>query len=187
MQGRCSSAASARTRRRAKARLSTRWSIPETCTSSTPRQASASTAPMRTGHDNERVSNERLNASRLRGQVEDLALTRDDAGLLVLRFHCRRPGRVHRSDPPGFPAALEQISLDRENKALVITGTGTRSWTRSTGRASARSSSRPPGRSQSPEGAKVLQRLLELPIPVVGGKPARDPCTPSICSLRTCY
>jgi hypothetical protein len=81
-------------------------------------------APMRTGHDNERVSNERLNASRLRGQVEDLALTRDDDGLLVLRFHtCRRPGRVHRSDPPGFPAALEQISLHRDNKALVITGT----------------------------------------------------------------
>src|SRR5438045_2892758 len=51
MQERCSSAASARTRRRAKARLSTRWSIPETCTSSTPRLPSASWDPMTTEHD----------------------------------------------------------------------------------------------------------------------------------------
>src|SRR3954447_3978264 len=47
MQGRCSSAASAHTPRRAKARLSTRWSIPGTCTSSTPKRASASMARMR--------------------------------------------------------------------------------------------------------------------------------------------
>ncbi len=44
-------------------------------------------APMRKEHDSERVSNERLNAARLRGQVRSLALTRDDDGLLVLRFH----------------------------------------------------------------------------------------------------
>jgi hypothetical protein len=73
---------------------------------------------MRKGHDNERVSNERLNASRLRDKY-DLALTPDDGGLLVLRFHTGGApavftGQTHED----FPAALEEISLDRGNKAL---------------------------------------------------------------------
>jgi len=41
---------------------------------------------MRPEHDNERVSNERLNAP-YADKHENLALTRDDDGLLVLRFH----------------------------------------------------------------------------------------------------
>jgi hypothetical protein len=43
-------------------------------------------APMRKGHDNERVGNERLNALAYVDRCENLALTRDDDGLLVLRF-----------------------------------------------------------------------------------------------------
>lgn len=37
-------------------------------------------APMRKGHDNERVSNERLNALAYVDKYENLALTRDDDG-----------------------------------------------------------------------------------------------------------
>jgi hypothetical protein len=66
-------------------------------------------APMRKRHDDERVSNERLNALAYAGKSENLALTRDDDGLLMLRFHTAGgPGRV----------------TDRGNNALVITGTG---------------------------------------------------------------
>jgi hypothetical protein len=76
-------------------------------------------APMRREHDNERVSNERLNAPCLRGQVRKLALTRDDDGLHVLRLHTAGgpavfTGQTHEN----FPATLEEISLDR----------GTRRW-----------------------------------------------------------
>ena len=56
---------------------------------------------------------------------ENLTLTRVDDGVLVLRFHTRAgpdvfTGQTHQD----FPAALEEISLGRENKALVVTGTG---------------------------------------------------------------
>src|SRR3954447_10259118 len=103
MQGRCSSAASARTRRRAKARLSMRLSIPETCTSSIPRQASASMAPMSKEHDNERVSNERRNTRAYADNYESLALMRDDDGLPRAPLpHRRRPGRVLLGRRPGF-------------------------------------------------------------------------------------
>ena len=51
-------------------------------------------APMRKGHDNERVSNERLNALAYVDKYENLALTRDDDGLLMLRLHTA--GRRHR-------------------------------------------------------------------------------------------
>jgi enoyl-CoA hydratase/carnithine racemase len=56
---------------------------------------------------------------------ENLAFTRDDDGVLVLRFHTNGgpvvfTGRTHEE----LPAALEQVSLDSDNKALVITGTG---------------------------------------------------------------
>ena len=56
---------------------------------------------------------------RLRGQVRNLALTRDDDGLLVLRFPTASgpavfTGQTHED----FPATLEEISFDR----------GTRRW-----------------------------------------------------------
>ena len=83
-------------------------------------------APMRQEYDNERVSNERLNApSPTRDKYENLALTRNDDGLLVLRFHTAgSPAVFTGQTDEDFPAALEEISLDHENKALVITGTG---------------------------------------------------------------
>jgi enoyl-CoA hydratase/carnithine racemase len=58
-------------------------------------------------------------------KYENLALMRDDDGLLVLRFHTAGgravfTGQTHEA----FPAALEEISLDHGNKARAITGTG---------------------------------------------------------------
>jgi enoyl-CoA hydratase/carnithine racemase len=55
---------------------------------------------------------------------ENLALSRAD-GVLVLRFHTDGgplvfTGQTHQA----LPGALEEISLDADNKALVITGSG---------------------------------------------------------------
>src|SRR5262245_44246737 len=144
MQGRRSSAASVRTRRRAKARRSTRSSIPESCTSSPPRQASASMAPMRKEHDNQRVSNERLDALAYVDTYEDLALTRDDGGLLVLRFPTAGgPAEVTDQTHKDFPARLRRSRSTAGTRRGRLPGEATRSPTRSTGQASVRSSRRP--------------------------------------------
>ena len=58
-------------------------------------------------------------------KYENIAFTRDGDGVLVLRFHTDggpvvSTGQTHED----FPAALEELSLDADNQALVITGTG---------------------------------------------------------------
>lgn len=58
-------------------------------------------------------------------KYKNLAFTRDDDGVLVLRFHINGgpivfTGQTHED----FPAALEEMSLDKDNNALVLTGTG---------------------------------------------------------------
>jgi len=100
---------------------------------------------------------------------ENLAFARDDAGVLVLRFHTNGgpisfTGQTH-SD---FTAALEQISLDHENKALVITGTGDVFMNQIDGPSLGEIFKPGVWEKIRVEGAKVLQRLLELPFPVVG-------------------
>jgi enoyl-CoA hydratase/carnithine racemase len=58
-------------------------------------------------------------------KYENLAFTRDADGVLVLRFHTNGgpivfTGKTHEQ----FPAALEEMALDTDNTALVLTGTG---------------------------------------------------------------
>ena len=101
---------------------------------------------------------------------ENLALTRDDDGVLVLRFHTNGgpvifTGGTHED----FPAALEQISLDRDNTALVITGSGDSFMDQIDGPSLGEIFKPAVWEKIRTEGAKVLQRLLELPLPVVGG------------------
>src|ERR1700745_3691555 len=100
---------------------------------------------------------------------ENLAFTRDDDGVLVLRFHTNGgpitfTGRTH-SDSP---AALEQISLDHDNKALVITGSGDVFMNQIDGPSLGEIFKPAVWEKIRVEGAKVLQRLIELPFPVVG-------------------
>jgi enoyl-CoA hydratase/carnithine racemase len=99
----------------------------------------------------------------------NLAFTRDDDGVLVLRFHTNGgpvvfTGQTHEE----FPAALEQISLDRNNRALVITGTGGSFMDQIDGPSLGEIFKPAVWEKIRVEGAKVLQRLLELPLPVVG-------------------
>jgi enoyl-CoA hydratase/carnithine racemase len=102
-------------------------------------------------------------------KYENLAFSRDDDAVLVLRFHTDDgpivfTGQTHQD----FPAALEELSLDRDNKALVITGTGDTFMDQIDGPSLGEIFKPAAWEKTRVEGAKILQRLLELPMPVVG-------------------
>jgi enoyl-CoA hydratase/carnithine racemase len=99
---------------------------------------------------------------------KNFALSRDD-GVLVLRFHTDGgplvfTGQTHQDLPP----ALEEISLDRDNKAMVLTGTGDFFMKEIDGPSLGEIFKPAAWEKARSEGAKVLQRLLDLPMPVVG-------------------
>jgi enoyl-CoA hydratase/carnithine racemase len=99
----------------------------------------------------------------------NLAFTRDDDGVLLLRFHTNGgavvfTGQTHHD----LPAALEEMSLDPDNKALVITGTGDAFMDQIDGPSLGEIFKPAEWERTRVEGAKVLQRLLDLPMPVVG-------------------
>jgi enoyl-CoA hydratase/carnithine racemase len=102
-------------------------------------------------------------------KYKNLAFTRGDDGVLVLRFHTDGgpivfTGQTHED----LPAALEEISLDRDNRAMVITGTGDAFMDQIDGPSLGEIFKPAVWEKARTEGAKVLQRLLDLPIPVVG-------------------
>ena len=103
------------------------------------------------------------------GKYKNLALTRSDDGVILLRFHTDDgpivfTGQTHED----FGSALEEVSLDHNNKALVITGTGDTFMDQIDG-PSVGEIFTPAAREKIRiEGAKVLQRLVELPMPVIG-------------------
>ena len=100
---------------------------------------------------------------------ENLAFTRDDEGVLVLRFHTNGgPVTFTEQTHEHLPAALEQISLDPENRAMVITGTVDSFMDQIDGPSLGEIFKPAVWEKIRVEGAKVLQRLLELPFPVVG-------------------
>jgi enoyl-CoA hydratase/carnithine racemase len=103
------------------------------------------------------------------GKYENLAFARDDDGVLVLRFHTDGgpvvfTGQTHQD----LPAALEELSLDSDNKALVITGTGDSFMDQIDGPSLGEIFKPAVWEKTRAEGAKVLQRLLDVPMPVVG-------------------
>jgi enoyl-CoA hydratase/carnithine racemase len=58
-------------------------------------------------------------------RYENFALTRSDSGVLTLRFHTDGgPVTFTGTTHSDFPRLLEEIAFDRDNKVLVITGTG---------------------------------------------------------------
>ena len=67
-----------------------------------------------------------------------------------------------------LPGALEELSVDPENRALVITGTGDAFMDQIDGPSLGEIFKPATWEKTRVEGAKVLQRLLELPMPVVG-------------------
>lgn len=100
---------------------------------------------------------------------ENLAFTRDDDGVLLLRFHTNGgPITFTEQTHQDFTTALEEISLDRENAAMVLTGTGDFFMDEIDGPSLGEIFKPAVWEKIRVEGAKVLQRLLELPFPVVG-------------------
>lgn len=102
-------------------------------------------------------------------KYKNLAFTRDDDGVLVLRFHTDGgpivfTGQTHED----LPAALEELSLDSDNKALVITGTGDTFMDQIDGPSLGEIFKPLAWEKTRTEGAKILQRLIDLPMPVVG-------------------
>lgn len=102
-------------------------------------------------------------------RYDNLAFSRDDDGVLVLRFHTNGgpltfTGQTHED----FPRALEDIALDGANKALVITGTGDHFMKDIDGPSLGEIFKPASWEKTRTEGIKVLQRLLDLPMPVVG-------------------
>ncbi|GAA2749128.1 enoyl-CoA hydratase/isomerase family protein [Amnibacterium kyonggiense] len=102
-------------------------------------------------------------------EYENLALSRDEDGVLVLRFHTDGgpltfTGRTHED----LPKALEAVSLDPDNRALVITGTGDHFMKDIDGPSLGEIFKPAAWEKTRVEGRKVLERLLDLPMPVVG-------------------
>src|SRR5258708_12456493 len=98
-------------------------------------------------------------------EYENLALSRAD-GVLTLRFHTDGgptvfTGRTHED----LPGALEEIALDQDNQAMVITGTGDSFMAEIDGPSLGEIFKPAAWEKARAKGAKVLQRLLDLPIP----------------------
>ena len=103
------------------------------------------------------------------GKYENFSFTRDEAGVLVLRFHTNGgpivfTGQTHHDLPP----MLEEISADEDNAALVLTGTGDVFMNQIDGPSLGEIFKPAEWEKTRFEGTKVLQRLIDLPMPVVG-------------------
>jgi enoyl-CoA hydratase/carnithine racemase len=101
-------------------------------------------------------------------KYQNLAFSRDD-GVLTLRFHTNGgpivfTGQTHED----LPGALEEIALDTGNEALIITGTGDSFMDQIDGASLGEIFKPAAWEKTRSEGTKVLQRLIDLPMPVVG-------------------
>ncbi|MEY9895185.1 enoyl-CoA hydratase/carnithine racemase [Catenulispora sp. MAP12-49] len=100
---------------------------------------------------------------------KNLAMTRDENGVLTVRFHTDGgpivfTGQTHED----LTHALEAISLDSDNRAMVLTGTGDAFMDQIDGPSLGEIFKPAVWEKIRVEGLKVLQRLVELPMPVVG-------------------
>jgi enoyl-CoA hydratase/carnithine racemase len=99
---------------------------------------------------------------------KNIALSRTDSGVLTLRFHtdggpAAFTGQLHTD----FPRALFEIGEDRDNRVLVLTGTGDRFMTEIDG-ASLGDITKPTQWDRTvAEGRRVMQRLVDLEMPIV--------------------
>jgi enoyl-CoA hydratase/carnithine racemase len=102
-------------------------------------------------------------------KFQNLALSRDDDGVLLMKFHTDGgpivfTGQTHQD----LPEVLEEIALDPQNKALVLTGTGDSFMDQIDGPSLGEIFKPLAWEKTRFEGARVLQRFLDLPMPMVG-------------------
>ena len=98
----------------------------------------------------------------------NFAIDRTSNGVLTLRFHSDDgPATFTGSMHSALPRLLDDIALDRDNKVLVITGTGDRFMTEIDG-ASLGDITKPEGWDAIiAEGRRVVQRLCDLEMPII--------------------
>jgi enoyl-CoA hydratase/carnithine racemase len=102
-------------------------------------------------------------------KFQNLVLSRDEDGVLLMRFHTDGgpivfTGQAHQD----LPEVLEEIALDPQNKALVLTGTGDSFMGQIDGPSLGEIFKPLTWEKTRSEGARVLQRFLDLPMPMVG-------------------
>jgi enoyl-CoA hydratase/carnithine racemase len=99
---------------------------------------------------------------------QNLELTRTSSGVLTVRFHTDGgpavfTGTMHTD----FPRALYEIGADRNNRVLVLTGTGDRFMTDIDG-ASLGDITKPAEWDRAlAEGRRIMQRLVDLEMPII--------------------
>jgi enoyl-CoA hydratase/carnithine racemase len=101
-------------------------------------------------------------------RYENFALTRSQSGVLTLRFHTNGgPATFTGTTHSDLPRLLEEIAFDRDNKVLVITGTGDRFMTDIDG-PSLGDLTKPMAADVSyTEGRRIPQRLADLEMPII--------------------
>ena len=99
---------------------------------------------------------------------EFFALERSASGVLTLRFHTDG-GPVTFTGPmhAALPRLLDDIALDRDNRVLVITGTGDRFMTEIDGASLGDITKPEVWDAIIAEGRRVVQRLCDLEMPIV--------------------
>jgi enoyl-CoA hydratase/carnithine racemase len=101
-------------------------------------------------------------------KYENLHFYRDENGILEVRMHTNArslvlTGKIHRE----FPDAFYDISRDRDNRVVILTGTGD-SWMAEIDFASLGDVTNPREWDKTYwEGKKVLQNLLDIEVPVI--------------------
>lgn len=101
-------------------------------------------------------------------QYENLAMERTDTGVLTLRFHTDGgpivfTGQTHHE----LPRALAEIGADRDNKIVIITGTGDVFMDEIDGPSLGEIFKPAEWDKTYWEGRRVLQRLLEIEAPTI--------------------
>jgi enoyl-CoA hydratase/carnithine racemase len=118
---------------------------------------------------NTRDREEAMNNPNYFDAYENLAMSRDNGGVLTVRFHTGGGPIVFTEQThENLPRALEDISLDSGNRAMVLTGTGDAFMDQIDGASLGEIFKPAHWEKIRAEGLQVLQRLLDLPMPVVG-------------------
>ena len=99
---------------------------------------------------------------------KNLAFSRTPSGVLTVRFHtdggpATFTGQLHSE----FPRALYEIGDDRDNRVLVLTGTGDRFMTDIDGPSLGDITKPAEWDRTIAEGRRVMQRLVDLEMPIV--------------------
>jgi enoyl-CoA hydratase/carnithine racemase len=101
-------------------------------------------------------------------RYENLAVTRSQTGVLTLRFHTNGgPATFTGTTHSDLPRLLEEIAFDRDNKVLVITGTGDRFMTDIDGPSLGDLTKPMASDVTYMEGRRTAQRLADLEMPII--------------------